>query len=107
MGFAKLGPHLKIERPAPQYLYVMSFTMGSRSELTYDEIRELALSMPAKEKQLLAEELERQGIKAAGEHIFRSLKPDQVSEEEVIKVSEQVRKKLNARRSRASATRRV
>lgn len=85
----------------------MSFTKGSRPELTCEEIRELALSMPTKEKLRLAEDLERQGIKAAWDHIFRSLKPNQVSEEEIIKVSKQVRKKLNARRSRASAARRA
>lgn len=84
----------------------MSFTKGDRPELSYAEITQLALSMPAKEKLRLAEELKRQGLKASWELIFRSLKPGQVGDEEILKVSKQVRKKLNARRSRAAAARR-
>ncbi|MBX2973719.1 MAG: hypothetical protein KF797_11485 [Flavobacteriales bacterium] len=77
-----------------------------RPELSYAEITELALSMPVREKLHLAEELKRQGIKAAWDLIFRSLKPGQVSEEEILKVSKQVRKKLNTRRNSAATTRR-
>jgi CDP-glycerol glycerophosphotransferase (TagB/SpsB family) len=79
---------------------------SDRRDLSYSEITELALSMPAKEKLHLAEELKREGLKADWEYIFRSLKPNQVSEEEILKVSKQVRRKLNARRSRATAARR-
>lgn len=79
---------------------------SDRPDLSYAEITELALSMPSKEKLRLAEELKRQGLKADWEYIFRSIKPKQVSEKEILKVSKQVRRKLNARRSRATAARR-
>jgi len=77
-----------------------------RSPLSYAEITELALNMPTKEKLRLAEELKRQGLKASWDLIFRTLKPNQVSAEEIEKVSKQVRKKLNTRSSRATTTRR-
>lgn len=79
---------------------------SDRPDLSYAEITELALSMPSKEKLRLAEELKRQGLKADWEYIFRSIKPKQVSEKEILKVSKQVRRKLNTRRSRATAARR-
>lgn len=77
-----------------------------RPRLSDAEITELALNMPAKAKQRLAEELERQGLKAAWDLIFRSLRPGQVTEKEIEKVSVRVRKKLKTRQARGTTSRR-
>lgn len=81
----------------------MTFTKGPTIVFTYEEVQDLVLQLTADEKIKIAKALEKAGVAYDWDAIFTAIKPNQVSEREILRVGKAVRAKRQARLRREAA----
>lgn len=81
----------------------MSSSRGLRIELTPDQVVELALRLPKKEKLELAKVFEREGLINRLDELMKKVRTDELSEETILAEVEAVRaRRYAARKAKAS-----
>ena len=81
----------------------MSFK-SDRSDLSYAEIADLALSLPDAEKLKLAERLRDAGVKADWEAIFRAFRTNKLDQRTINKAVKEVRARRNGTKKRTTSS---
>jgi|GEM_PF-6501461 len=86
-------------------LFKMSFTKGPQIKPSYAELVALVRDLPTEQQRMLAEELQRSGLKAKWEEILLAFQPNSISEREIVRTCKEVRRKLVKKRYESVARR--
>ena len=79
---------------------------SDRRDLSFEEITDIARNLPTKQQLELAEELQRAGLKAKWDEIFAALKPNSISNHEIVCICKEVRRERYQKRLGEEAARR-
>ena len=84
----------------------MSFTKGSSSRLSDEQVKEYILDLPSKRRVALMEELQLAGLKAKWDELFAAFKPNSISDRDIVRTCKEVRRELWEKRSNNAGPRR-
>ena len=78
---------------------------SDRQSSSYTQVAELALGMSTKDQLKLAEELQRAGLKAKWDKILAAFRPNSMSNREIVRTCQEVRRDLWEKRHATVARR--